>query len=197
MSAPAASAPLWLARHAAVQAPPGWCYGALDIPAQPQATQSAAAALAAALPPQLKGWRVCVSPQTRCQQLAQALCALRPDLPAPVTDARLREMSFGQWEGQPWSAVPRAALDAWLQDFAHARPGGGDSLHAFMQRVAAAWADWQASGQPALWITHAGVIRATSLLARGQGTPQRASDWPQDAAPLGGWRCVFAPSRLG
>jgi len=41
---------LWLVRHAPVLAPPGTCYGQLDLPADPQATLQSARALATALP---------------------------------------------------------------------------------------------------------------------------------------------------
>jgi hypothetical protein len=42
---------LWLVRHAAPLVEAGTCYGALDVPADAQATQQAAQALAQALPP--------------------------------------------------------------------------------------------------------------------------------------------------
>ena len=105
---------LWLLRHAPVLAPPGLCYGATDLPADADATREAAQALAQSLP---QGVRLCSSPLQRCERLAQALCALRPDLTL-ITDPRLREMDFGAWEAQPWDAVPRAAFDAWTADFA-------------------------------------------------------------------------------
>ena len=100
---------LWLARHAAVQAAPGLCYRVSDVPDDPAATRAAAAHLAAALPAGAAALHV--SPLARCRHLAEALCALRPDLPAPQTDARLAEMDFGAWELRPWSAIARAEFD--------------------------------------------------------------------------------------
>jgi len=41
---------LWIARHALPLVAPGVCYGALDVPAQEEATQAAARGLATALP---------------------------------------------------------------------------------------------------------------------------------------------------
>ena len=178
----AASSRLWLVRHAAPLVAPGTCYGALDVPADAQATRAAAERLATALPP---GARVAYSTLQRCELLALDLQALRPDL-AFQTDARLAEMDFGAWEGQPWGHIPRAAFDAWLADFADAPPGeGGETVRALMARVGAAWDDWRASGADALWVTHAGVMRAALLLARGVRLPASAADWPADDLPFG------------
>ena len=174
---------LWLARHAPVLAGPGLCYGVTDLRADAAATQAAAQALAARLPQGLAAW---TSPLQRCEQLAQALQALRPDLTIKP-DARLREMDFGTWECQPWDDIPRAAFDHWLADFADVPPGGsGETVRAMMARVGAAWDDWRASGADALWVTHAGVARAAMLLSRGVRLPASAADWPRDPLPLGG-----------
>lgn len=177
---------LWLVRHAPVQAPPGLCYGRSDLPAQPDATAQAAQTLAAALPGGLpKGLRLRTSPLQRCEQLALALQALRPDL-IVEPDARLREMDFGRWEGLPWADIPRADIDAWLADFANARPAGdGEPVRAFMARVAEAWDAHRAQRADAVWITHAGVMRAVLLLARGVRVPAEAADWPVDALAFG------------
>lgn len=173
---------LWLVRHAEVLAAPGLCYGASDLPADPAATQAAAQRLAARLP---AGSALHTSPLQRCELFAQALQALRPDL-ILKTDARLREFDFGRWERRPWADIARAEFDAWLADFAHVRPGGdGDSVAALMARVAAAWDDWRASGRDAVWITHAGVIRAARLLQRGVRLPASAADWPGEALAFG------------
>ena len=169
-------------RHAEVLAAPGLCYGASDLPADPAATQAAAQRLAAQLP---AGSVLHTSPLQRCELLAQSLQALRPDLMLK-TDVRLREFDFGRWEQRPWADIPRAAFDAWLADFAHARPGGGDSVAALMARVAAAWDDWRASGRDAVWVTHAGVVRAARLLVTGQRQVHTASDWPAEGLAFGG-----------
>ena len=123
---------LWLLRHAEVAAPPGLCYGASDLPADAAATRAAARALAERLP---HGLCLQVSPLQRCELLAQSLHALRPDLTLKL-DARLREFDFGTWEGRPWGDIARAEFDAWLVDFALARPGGGECVAELMARVA-------------------------------------------------------------
>ncbi len=172
---------LWAVRHAQPLVAPGICYGAWDVAADAQATQAATQRLAAVLP---TGISVICSTLQRCEQLAQALSAPRPDL-ALNFDPRLREMDFGDWEGQRWDAIGQPALAAWTADFARHRPGGGESVQLFMQRVAEAW---DAVGtQPTLWITHAGVIRACSLLAAGIRSIDRADQWPQAAPGYGEW----------
>lgn len=180
---------LWLARHAAPLIESGVCYGALDVAADARQTTDAAHRLAAELPLAL---HVHFSPLQRCAQLAQALHALRPDLRLQE-DPRLREMDFGEWEGRRWDAIGRDALDAWTADFARYRPGTGESTEIFFARVASAWDDLYAAGTDAAWITHAGVIRAASLLAVGVRTIARADQWPQSAPPFGQWAVVRMP----
>ncbi len=185
---------LWLARHALPCIDAGVCYGALDMPAQPLATRQAAQALALVLPQGLTVW---TSPLQRCELLAHCLWALRPDLICK-TDVRLKEMDFGEWEGVAWAQVPRAAVDAWLADFGDHRFGGAESANEVLARVAAAWADaqqatqraTQSGGQDALWITHAGVIRAASLVAQGVQRITAASQWPLQAPAYGQWRLL-------
>lgn len=185
---------LWLLRHAQVDLPPGLCYGITDAPALAGATAGAAFELAQVVP--ARPGLVWTSGLQRTHQLAHALRRHRPDLPAPTSDLRLNEMDFGCWEQQPWDDIPRSAFDDWMADFAHHRFGGGESTQAVIDRVAAALDDTrhqlQRSGSShAVWITHAGVIRAAQFLQlRGHGTVSGAHEWPQDAPAPGGWRLL-------
>ncbi|APW42699.1 histidine phosphatase family protein [Rhodoferax saidenbachensis] len=185
---------LWLVRHARPLVDPGVCYGALDVAADAAETQQAAQALAAVLP---QGLTVHHSTLQRCEQLAQSLCGLRPDL-IPKPDTRLVEMDFGEWEGVPWDHIPRAAVDAWTADFGDHRFGGVESANAVLQRVASAWQDtWNQMGEgDAVWITHAGVIRAAMLISQGVPAVQVPSQWPRLAVDWGQW-CCLAPTRPG
>ena len=177
---------LWVVRHAQPLVEAGICYGALDLPADAQATSVAADALARVLP---QGLVLRVSPLKRCQQLALALQALRPDVQA-LTDPRLREMDFGVWEGVAWDAIPPSALQAWTEDFGAHRFGGIESANEVLARVATLW-DEPRSGDAA-WITHAGVARALSLLAAGVRCVTRADQWPRQAPGYGTWYCLQA-----
>lgn len=172
---------LWLVRHAVPLIEAGVCYGALDVPADAAETEQAAQALATVLP---QGLTVYHSPLQRCERLTQSLCGLRPDL-VPKPDVRLVEMDFGEWEGVPWDQIPRAAVDAWTADFGDHRFGGVESANAVLERVAAAWNE---VGQgDAVWITHAGVIRAAILIAQGVTAVQAPGQWPQLAVDWGQW----------
>lgn len=185
---------LWLVRHAPPLAAQGLCYGRLNLPADAQATQDCARALAGALPTRVHAWH---SPLQRCEQLALALQALRPDL-ASKPDVRLQELDFGRWEGLAWSALPRAAIDAWTADFACHPPGGGENLATMVQRVRAALQDARQqalqSQSDVLWISHAGVARCVQwLLQHPSGPLPQAHEWPQEAPAFGCWVCVPLP----
>ncbi len=182
---------LWLLRHAQVDLPPGLCYGITDAPALAGATAGSAFDLAEVVP--ARPTLVWMSGLQRTHQLAHALRRHRPDLPAPEVDVRLNEMNFGRWEQQPWDDIPRSAFDDWMADFAQHRFGGLECTQAVIDRVAAALADTrealaQVGGSHAVWVTHAGVIRAAQFLrVHGHRPVAGAHEWPQDAPAPGGW----------
>jgi alpha-ribazole phosphatase len=124
------------------------------------------------------------SPLLRCKAPAQQL-AQRLELTLQE-DSRLMEADFGRWEGQRWNAIGREAIDAWVADFAHYAPGGGESVADVLARVAS----WVLAAQPykpgwsgaTVLVTHAGVIAALAWLAQ-HGLSYlsrlpRADEWP-------------------
>jgi alpha-ribazole phosphatase len=116
-----------------------------------------------------------------------AVQGLRPDL-VSIIDTRLREMDFGRWEGQRWDAIDRQELHAWTTAFDTWRCGGtGECVMDVMERVAAAWDEARNQALPTAWITHAGVIRAATLIAQGVRRVTDASQWPKDAPGFGQW----------
>ncbi len=180
---------LWLVRHAQPLVEPGVCYGATDIPADPRATALAANELAIALP---IGAIVQYSPLQRCELLVQYLIGLRPDLMYENVP-NLQEIDFGRWEGQRWDNIPRAELQNWTDDFANYRCGGtGESTMLLMQRVSRVLQASVSRSAPAVWITHAGVMRAADWLHRhspatlaAQPLCPRAAEWPRHALGFG------------
>lgn len=177
---------LILIRHPAPAIGSGVCYGTTDVPLAGDAAESARsivarlAALAVPLPEIFA-----TSPLQRCADVAHRL-ARHFDRPCAV-EPRLQEIDFGQWEGQPWDAIDRAALDAWAADLHHARTHGGESVAQFEARVDAWLTPWRApaiaSASSLLAVTHAGVIRviAARLLDEALET---TLTWPLDMAAL-------------
>lgn len=146
---------LWLIRHPPPAVLPGTCYGATDLPLADDP-----AVHATALRPLLPtGVPVYSSPLTRCRRLAQALH------PAPVFDARLRELDFGAWEMRPWDSLDRTLLDAWAADPFHFIPPGGEAVASLRARVA----DFLV-GLPgeAILVVHAGVIKVCAAELAGE-----------------------------
>lgn len=189
---------LWLVRHARPIVEAGVCYGRSDVAADAAHTQASAQALAEALRASPAAPRLAwASPRQRTQALLRALQGIQPM--AERTDERLAEMDFGTWEGQAWTAIPPAAYDAWTLDFAHHRVGGGESVALLMSRVQQAWHDTVRTARSrgensALWLTHAGVIRAMQLLHTGIALPIQASDWPRQAPGFGEWTVLQWPA---
>lgn len=172
---------LWLVRHAPTTARAGLCYGRTDVAADAVQTEEAAAPLHAELPLAI---RLRCSPASRCRALAEALARHRPGL-AIAIDPALREMDFGAWENRLWDDIGEAAMTRWTADFANHRPGDGESVTSLLSRVAAALGAERAQGGQAVWITHAGVIRAARLCAAGITRIESATDWPSAPVPFG------------
>jgi alpha-ribazole phosphatase len=184
---------LWLVRHAQPLIGAGICYGVLDAAADAALTAAAASSLAVHVPQNT----VCrISPLRRCQQLAAALAQLRPDLSiesSTCTDQRLTEMDFGEFEGQAWATIPKAAVDAWTADFGNHRFGGKECANDVLQRVKAAIDDSRATNADnVLWITHAGVIRAVDVHHQGIYQLTSPSEWPREVLEFGCYKAIDA-----
>jgi alpha-ribazole phosphatase len=157
-----------LLRHTRPSGGQGLCYGSSDVELGDDFAGEAAR-LAGALP---RFGRILTSPLLRCRRLAEHLAASRA---APLTEEpRLAEMDFGRWEGRAWSDVARSELDLWAADFEGARPHGGESVSMLAARVSDLLDESSATGEPDLWVTHAGVARAAgALLGLEQGWQTR------------------------
>lgn len=152
---------LWLVRHPRPAVPTGLCYGRTDVPIDDTHLAELLDALPARLPRQAE---VYSSPLSRCLRLARGLQAA--GFQAPTVDDRLREMHFGDWEGRPWSEVPRAQIDAWRDDLVGYVPPGGESVAALAGRGAAFVADLPSGDHDTVVVTHAGVIQTLLRVLR-------------------------------
>ncbi|GAA0764189.1 histidine phosphatase family protein [Ideonella azotifigens] len=166
---------LILLRHTRVDAPAGLCYGWHDVallaPPQPSFddVQAALQALLARLG--LKLAEVHSSPLQRAALLAQHLAEAHAA--RLTTDARWRELSFGEWEGRRWDFIDRAQSDPWAEDPLHRAPPGGETLATLAERVRAARDGLRDAasrpGEAVLAVGHAGPMRV--LLADALGLP--------------------------
>ena len=153
--------PLTLLRHTTPNRHQGLCYGRLDLDLADTFAAEAQRALAALG----KVTAIHSSPLSRCMRLAEFI-AEKHEL-SVLAEPRLIEMDFGRWEGLLWSHLPREELDAWAEDFMHARPHGGESVAMLRERVLSVLDEISKdrSFDAALCVTHSGVIKAA--MARG------------------------------
>lgn len=135
----------------------GICYGRFDIETSvPAASQMK---LVADLKEAIRGKAAClwVSPAGRCRKVGRVL-ASELGLAENIDD-RIAELSFGSWEGRPFSELEALVeFSHWMENWKSAAPPGGETLLQLGARVS----DWyRGLGDFDLHIavTHAGVIR--------------------------------------
>lgn len=103
----------------------------------------------------------------------ETLAWARPDLLDKVhIDPRLREMNFGQWEGQTYEMLKDdERYRAWIDDPQAITPPGGESWQAFQSRVSEVCRDL---------LERSGAVKGTV-----SGPLSRASDQPAEPLSLG------------
>lgn len=142
---------LTLLRHTTPDVARGTCYGVTDLSLAKGFEQEIEQALSGLSAPTA----IISSPLTRCLRLAEG-AAHQFGLEVTVA-SHWQEMDFGRWEGQGWSSIPRAELDAWADDFMGYDGHGGESVTALEARVRQGLAD---APEGALIVTHMGCIKA-------------------------------------
>ena len=154
---------IYLIRHTQTATDPGLCYGQTDI-ALAASFDDEMGKLHDKLPEFDDDCKVFSSPLTRCLQLAETFSD------TVITDTRLQELNFGDWEGQRFDDIDPAALQQWTKNFVTAAPPNGENFEDLYQRAGDFWQELLANpAAQVLVITHAGVIRA--LLARALNLP--------------------------
>ena len=130
-----------------------------------------------------EAWRVVASPLGRAMATARIVCAAL-GLPedAIETDARLKEMAFGEWEGLTPAEIQARHPEAWAARCAdrwhHLRPGG-ESYALLAARVGGFLRDAQGN---AIVVGHGGAGRVLrGLYGRLSEAEILALDEPQDA----------------
>lgn len=156
-------------RHPKPRGFEGRCIGArTDLPVDPRKAKRLAHRIRATARREGLPRAVVCSPLRRCRAVAEWL---RRWGWRRQVDAQLAEADFGDWDGRPWAEIGAAAVQAWCEDFAHHRPGGGESVAALWGRAQA----WQAPEGIACLVGHGGW-----LSARCWRLPRwpLAGDWP-------------------
>ena len=162
---------VFLVRHPAPLVASGLCYGSTDLGVAPDELARVAATLSATLP---RGVPLFSSPLRRCAELAGTLAASL-ECSSLTFDARLVEMDFGLWEMRRWDDISRSEIDAWADDMAGYRPGGGESVLQMTERVAAFHSELICRRQEcAIIICHAGTMRLLAASQPGLSLPEVA-----------------------
>ncbi|MDT7836115.1 histidine phosphatase family protein [Aquabacterium sp. OR-4] len=145
-AAPTQAAPssLWLWRHPRPEGAAGRCIGQTDLPVHPRRAKRLAHRIRTAARRHGLPRAVWTSPLRRCADVGRWLArwGWRHHI-----DARLMELHFGAWDGQPWRDIAWSEVQAWEADFTGHAPGGGEALAAMALRVAA-WVQAPAPGRP-------------------------------------------------
>lgn len=162
---------LILVRHGDVDAPAGLCLGQTDVPLSALgfgAVQQLAATWSGRAP------RFLFTSDLRRAQQAASVFAARFAI-EPLTDARLREVDLGQWDGRRWEEVMRsdmARYEHWANNWVIQEAPGGESFADVIRRTGA----WLSSllgstgdDDLVLAVAHIGSIRA--LLCHALGLP--------------------------
>ena len=163
---------LVLVRHGETEAGQGRAVGHLDLPMS-TAGARAVAALARCWRGPAPG-RIVASDLRRAVDSARLL-ARRHGSAGAETDPRLRELSFGEWEGLTWDEIhrrDRRRLESWGRRWWEAGPPGGETYAELSARVMAWFAELsresareereQERGEAAviLVVAHGGSLRA-------------------------------------
>lgn len=141
-----------LIRHTTPEIDEGICYGQTDLDLAPSFEQEARTVLS-----KLKPHYDCVitSPLQRCSRLASKLKA--DEL---LSDERVIEYNFGDWELKKWSEFTCDASQHWMNNFIEQKTPNGDSLISMKSRVDEFWQELVKSDyQSVAVVTHSGVLR--------------------------------------
>lgn len=98
---------------------------------------------------------VYTSPLQRCSQLSKKL-----ESPLHVTDQRLIEYNFGDWELVPWKDFTSEEAHTWMNNFVNQPTPNGESMLTMQSRVSDLWTNLLSCDyETVAVVTHSGVMR--------------------------------------
>ncbi|NGP86848.1 alpha-ribazole phosphatase [Fodinibius halophilus] len=155
---------VYLIRHTTPDIDEGICYGQKDIGLAVDYAKEVNI-LKGKLPKGFHNHTVYSSPLKRCHKLANDLAS--DDV---ITDERLMELDFGNWEGRRWDDIPQGELGPWMENFVEIESPGGESYQQLNNRVVDWWQELiKEEPEHLLVATHGGVIRC--LISQVLGIP--------------------------
>jgi alpha-ribazole phosphatase len=170
----------------------GRCIGRTDLPIDPRRARRLADRIATTARRECLPCEIWTSPLARCADVGRLLVHRHRFV--HHIDPRLAELDFGCWDGLPWCEISPAEVALWEADFAHAAPGGGESLATLAARARDFLRDraMPSGARAVLVVGHAGWIQAASLLP---GNLPCAAQWPAAVSYGSSMRLRLAPGR--
>lgn len=145
-----------LIRHIEPDFEKGICYGQLDVPI-PNNYIEKHKNIIANLPNEYDA--IYSSPLMRCKLLAEQISS------KVIFDDRLKEVSFGDWEGKIWNDINQKELNYWMQNYIEIAPPNGESLTDLISRFSGFISEINLKEySKILIVTHAGIIRSAMNL---------------------------------
>ena len=141
-----------LIRHTTPEIETGICYGQTDLSLAKTFEQEAETVITKLLDHYDV---VYTSPLQRCSNLAAKLTSQNQ-----ITDPRLMEYNFGDWELLPWDQFKSDQAQSWMNNFVDQPAPNGDSMLSMHASVIEFWNQLLAEQhQTVAIVTHSGVQR--------------------------------------
>lgn len=144
---------IYLVRHTKPAVKSGTCYGWTDLDVDTSFNEELK--IIKEKTGNIDNFKFHSSPLIRCSKLAAALANEN----TINFDERLKELSFGKWEGLEWDKIPEDEMKVWGTDFINNTVPEGESYQEMLVRVKEFW-DTVNINEDTVIVAHDGVLRA-------------------------------------
>ncbi len=161
---------IYLLRHTRVDVPSGICYGQTDVSLADTFENELSIIKNTLSDVTFK--KVYSSPLTRCMRLAKKFTDYI------ISDARLMELNFGDWENKSWDEIFDCEKGKkWFSNYLEEVCPNGESSQMLQQRIQNFIDELPKINDNILIVTHSGVIRMFRMILEGWST-KKAFDTP-------------------